>query len=74
MGIYVARNSRAAAENLVDLYNQTARNYLKEWFVKHQKDIKALAFIPSGEEVFIIGITANENLPKELSASFAIES
>ena len=31
LGIYVARNGRPAAENLVDLYNQTIRNFLEMW-------------------------------------------
>lgn len=29
LGVYVARNGRPAAENLVDFYNQVTRNYLK---------------------------------------------
>ncbi len=31
LGVYVARNGRPAAENLVDLYNQTTRNFLEKW-------------------------------------------
>lgn len=66
LGIYVARNGRPAAENLVDLYNQTIRNYLEMWTAENQKNTKSLSFVPSGEEVFIVGIAVDENVPQDL--------
>lgn len=66
LGVYVARNGRPAAENLVDLYNQTIRNYLEMWIVENQGKIMSLAFVPSGEEVFIMGIAVDENVPQDL--------
>lgn len=66
LGIYVARNGRPAAENLVDLYNQTIRNYLEMWVAQNQRNIKSLSFIPAGEEVLIVGIAFNENIPQDL--------
>lgn len=66
LGIYVARNGRPAAENLVDLYNQTIRNYLEMWTAENQRNTKSLSFVPSGEEVFIVGIAVNENVPQNL--------
>ncbi len=69
LGIYVARNGRPAAENLVDLYNQTIRNYLEMWAVENQQKTKSLSFVPSGEEVFIVGIAADKNSPQNLFAN-----
>lgn len=52
LGIYVARNGRPAAENLVDLYNQITRNFLESWVTENRSSIKTLSFVPSAEEVF----------------------
>lgn len=66
LGVYVARNGRPAAENLVDLYNQTTRNFLERWTADNRPSIETLSFVPSGEEVFIVGIAGNENTAKDL--------
>lgn len=66
LGVYVARNGRPAAENLVDLYNQTTRNFLERWTTENGTDIQTLSFVPSGEEVFIIGIASGENAAQDL--------
>ena len=66
LGVYVARNGRPAAENLVDLYNQATRNYLEKWTIENKPNIETLSFIPSGEEVFIIGIASNNNTAQNL--------
>ncbi|MGB9706691.1 MAG: hypothetical protein ACPLXP_01260 [Microgenomates group bacterium] len=66
LGIYVARNGRPAAENLVDLYNQIIRNYLEMWAAENQQKIRSLSFVPSGEEVFIIGVTTDEDTAQNL--------
>ena len=55
LGVYVARNGRPSAENLVDLYNQSTRNFLEGWVVKNRLNVQSLSFIPSGEEIFIVG-------------------
>jgi len=66
LGVYVARNGRPAAENLVDLYNQITRNFLEKYAVESESNIRTLSFVPSGEEVFIVGIANNENAAKDL--------
>lgn len=66
LGVYVARNGRPSAENLVDFYNQIIRNYLQGWVTEHHDSLGSVAFIPSGEEVFLIGISRNPELPQRL--------
>lgn len=66
LGVYVARNGRPAAENLVDLYNQITRNFLERWISENRSGIKSLAFVPSGEEAFVVGIAVDENKAKGL--------
>ena len=66
LGIYVARNGRPNAENLVDLYNQITRNFLEGWVDENRENIKTLAFVPSGEEVFIVGIAGNKKTAEDL--------
>ncbi len=70
LGVYVARNGRPAAENLVDLYNQTTRNFLERWTVENRPNIETLSFVPSGEEVFIVGIANNESTAQDLFSQF----
>lgn len=66
LGVYVARNGRPDAENLVDLYNQTTRNFLESWTTDNRPNIQTLSFVPSGEEVFIVGIASDENAAQGL--------
>lgn len=66
LGVYVARNGRPAAENLVDLYNQITRNFLERWTTENRPNIQTLSFVPSGEEVFIMGIASDESAPQSL--------
>ncbi len=66
LGVYVARNGRPAAENLVDLYNQQIRNHINDWAVKNKQGLLSIAFIPSGEEVLVIGVSKDAEIPKQL--------
>jgi hypothetical protein len=66
LGIYVARNGRPSAENLVDFYNQIIRNYLQGWVAEHHDLLGSVAFVPSGEEVFLVGISKYSELPQRL--------
>lgn len=66
LGVYVARNGRPKAENLVDLYNQTIRNFLENWAIENRDSLISMAFVPSGEEVLIIGTANNESAPLRL--------
>lgn len=54
LGVHVATRGRAAAENLVDLYNQAIRNSVNKWAMQNGGSITALTFVPSGEEVLIL--------------------
>lgn len=67
LGVYVARNGRAGAENLVDLYNQVIRNSISDWQLEHRNDVLSLCFIPSGEEVLILGVAIEQ---EEVEALF----
>ena len=55
LGVYVARNGRARAEVLVDFFNQVIRNSVMELSLDH--GVTDICFVPSGEEVFCLGIT-----------------
>lgn len=66
LGVYVARNGRPQAENLVDLYNQIIRNFLENWAVENKDSLTSMAFVPSGEEVLIIGVANNRLTPMQL--------
>lgn len=66
LGVYVARNGRSSAENLVDFYNQIIRNYLQGWVAEHHDSLGSIAFMPSGEEVFLVGISKDSELPQRL--------
>lgn len=66
LGVYVARNGRPQAENLVDIYNQTIRNFLENWAVENKDSLISMAFVPSGEEVLIIGVAKNKLAPMQL--------
>jgi hypothetical protein len=59
LGTYVALNGRGRAENLVDLYNQYTRNYLYKWAFENSNEIVDICFIPSGEELFSLGVAKN---------------
>ncbi|OGE29111.1 hypothetical protein A2867_00065 [Candidatus Daviesbacteria bacterium RIFCSPHIGHO2_01_FULL_40_11] len=66
LGVFVARNGRPKAENLVDLYNQTIRNFLENWAIENKDSLISMAFVPSGEEVLIIGLAKNKSAPLQL--------
>lgn len=59
LGSFVALNGRARAENLVDLYNQYARNYFSRWKSSNYHPIIDLCVVPSGEELFLLGVSRN---------------
>lgn len=65
LGVYVGRNGRAAAENLVDLYNQIIHNCLQKWRAT-RKDILSLSLVPSGEEALVLGVSDGQDAPENL--------
>lgn len=59
LGIYVSEHGRANAENLVDVYNHIIGAIIKKY--AKQKKFVDFAFIPSGEEIFAIGIAKDNS-------------
>lgn len=66
LGTFVALNGRARAENLVDLYNQYIRNYFLRWGFKNLQVIIDMCFVPSGEELFLLGVSKDTIPVKDL--------
>jgi len=66
LGVYVARNGRPAAENLVDLYNQVTRNLLEDLVDREGSRIRSFCFVPCGEESFALGIAIDETAAEAL--------
>jgi hypothetical protein len=66
LGIYVAKNGRAKAENLVDLFNQIIRNESIRWARAHNDCMDDMTFIASGEEIVILGICRDRTVVDDL--------
>lgn len=60
LGIYVAKNGRSQAENLVDIHNRIIGYFVYRYVKMHNKTIPAFVIIPSGEEIFALGIAIDE--------------
>lgn len=56
LGLYIARNNRAKAENLVDLYNIILDSIVTEYQTTQDQIAERILFIPSGEETTILGV------------------
>lgn len=65
LGIFVAQNGRASAENLVDVYNRLVGAFFYNFFNTHL-DIRVFCLIPSGEEIFILGVADNQKVISKL--------
>lgn len=61
LGVFVSQHGRAVAENLVEVYNHIIGSYCQK-FVKEHSDIKEFALLPSGEEIFAIGVADNKDI------------
>jgi hypothetical protein len=58
LGVYVARNGRAKAEVLVDSYNRIVGSVYYRFISSRPHEFSESLFLPAGEEVFILGISA----------------
>lgn len=59
LGLYIAKNSRAKAENLVDLYNLIFGNIVEEFQTTLNEGREKIVFLPSGEETTILGVCSD---------------
>jgi hypothetical protein len=60
LGVFVSRHGRPLAENLVDVYNRLIGAFMHRFIKKHSKVIPAFCMIPSGEEIFAIGVANDQ--------------
>lgn len=61
LGVFVSQQGRAVAENLVEVYNHIIGAYCS-CFTTERCDISDFAFLPSGEEIFAIGVADNQEV------------
>lgn len=65
LGVFVSRYGRPLAENLVDIYNRLIGAFMYGFTKKHSKTIPVFCMIPSGEEIFAIGVATNKSVANE---------
>lgn len=66
LGIYVARNGRAKAEILVDTYNRLIGSIFYDFLELRPHEFFETCFLPAGEEIFILGTTADRQSAEAL--------
>lgn len=62
LGVYVSRNGRPLAENLVDVYNRLIGAFMCSFTGRHRSKVQRFCMIPSGEEVFSVGATTDTSV------------
>lgn len=65
LGVYVARHGRAAAENLVEHFNQLLEIYLSEWRAE-ATGIPEMCIVSGGEEILILGVARERQCTESL--------
>lgn len=60
LGIFVSLHGRPLAENLVDMYNRLLGTFMYEFAKEHSGAIPMFCMIPSGEEIFALGVATNQ--------------
>lgn len=66
LGVYVARNGRAKAEMLVDTYNRLIGSIYYDFIESKPHEFFETCFLPSGEEVFVLGVAADHTSAESL--------
>jgi hypothetical protein len=66
LALFVARNGRARAENLVDLINRILERTLRFWAKNNEDSIIDIALIPSGEEPLVVGLVRKADVALSL--------
>ncbi|MFA4890058.1 MAG: hypothetical protein WC587_00265 [Candidatus Paceibacterota bacterium] len=62
LGVFVSRYGRPLAENLVDIYNRLIGAFMYGFIKRHSKAIPSFCMIPSGEEIFAIGVATDQSV------------
>jgi hypothetical protein len=65
LGVYVSKNGRPLAENLVDVYNRLIGAFMYSFTNRHRNKIPRFCMIPSGEEIFSIGVTTDTSVARK---------
>ena len=66
LGIYVARNGRAKAEILVDMYNRLIGSIFYKFLGSKPHEFFETCFLPAGEEIFILGTATDKRAARSL--------
>lgn len=66
LGVYVARNGRAKAEVLVDIYNRVIGSVYYTFIQSKPHKFFETCFLPSGEEIFILGVAGDKEAAQSL--------
>jgi len=62
LGVFVSRHGRPLAENLVDIYNHLIGAFMYGFIKRHSKAIPTFCMIPSGEEIFAVGVAIDRSV------------
>ncbi|PJA67297.1 hypothetical protein CO157_05330 [Candidatus Peregrinibacteria bacterium CG_4_9_14_3_um_filter_49_12] len=73
LGMYVSKNGRPLAENLVDVYNRLIGAFMYSFTNKHRNKIPRFCMIPSGEEIFSIGTITDISVARKFFGLLATE-
>lgn len=73
LGVFVSKNGRPLAENLVDVYNRLIGAFMYSFVERHRDTILRFCMIPSGEEVFAIGVATDTSVTRKFFKLLADE-
>lgn len=62
LGVFVSKFGRPLAENLVDVYNRIIGTFMYDFIKRHSGEIPSFCMIPSGEEIFAVGVATNHSV------------
>jgi hypothetical protein len=68
LGLFVASNGRARAENLVDIVNHVVGDSLNTFFDQHANDFQAHCLLPAGEEMLVLAVCRGKSSFEDLRA------
>lgn len=68
LGLFVASNGRAKAENLVDIVNHVVGDSLNTFFDHRSNDFPAYCLLPAGEELLVLAVCHRKAAYDDFSA------